>query len=129
MLACVLMLPCPLHLLSACLPPCPPACLQACIMAVGGSRSVAVMRDGQPASKSQMTVTLSGGWVGWAELPGLLGVLAVASTVADARPTAASATPAAQTRAPRCQIKALSPTASALAPRWLTVRLPPLVAC
>ena len=56
-LACMLMLRCPGRL---------PACLslQACIMAVGGSRSVAVMKDGQPASKSQMTVTLSGGWLG-----------------------------------------------------------------
>ena len=53
----MLMLPCP-----GCLPAC--LCLQACIMAVGGSRSVAVMKDGQPGSKSQMTVTLSGGWLG-----------------------------------------------------------------
>ncbi|KAL4855223.1 Dihydrolipoyllysine-residue acetyltransferase component 1 of pyruvate dehydrogenase complex [Chlorella vulgaris] len=32
---------------------------QACIMAVGGSRQVAYMKEGLPASKAQMTVTLS----------------------------------------------------------------------
>lgn len=35
-------------------------------MAVGGARKVAVMKDGLPASKTQMTVTLSGGLgAGW----------------------------------------------------------------
>lgn len=34
--------------------------LQACIMAVGGSRQVAYMAGGRPATKTQMTVTLSG---------------------------------------------------------------------
>ncbi|KAL4449482.1 hypothetical protein ABPG77_007126 [Micractinium sp. CCAP 211/92] len=32
---------------------------QACIMAVGGARQVATLQGGQPASRSQMTVTLS----------------------------------------------------------------------
>jgi pyruvate dehydrogenase E2 component (dihydrolipoamide acetyltransferase) len=36
------------------------AARQACIMAVGGARRVTVMKDGLPAAKTQMTVTLSG---------------------------------------------------------------------